>query len=231
MPLGSGTTGVRRLEIEHEGTLVRAVFRHVDEYEKNLRMRDDQNYAGFYDRYSAECAAYELGRMLGLDMIPPAVLRRVGGDRGSVQLWVEDSMTAGDRNERGLQPPDNGHWRRQQAVMRVFDALIAKSGRNTGNRLIDEDWNLWLIDHSRAFQTPRGDTSFATVNQIPVEFWPRSSNSTMTRSGIDYATISTQHSCARSRSDTRNWWRTSPTSSTSVGPAPYSSNRRAVRGA
>lgn len=34
---------------------------------------------------------------------------------------------------------------------RVFDALIANSDRNAGNIIIDDDWNIILIDHSRAF--------------------------------------------------------------------------------
>jgi hypothetical protein len=169
--LGSGTTGVVRLEVEHAGATVRAVFRHVDEYEQNLRMRDGTSYVAFYDRFSGECAAYELALMLDVQMVPPAALRRVAGSRGSVQLWVEGAMTEGARNERGLEPPDTARWRRQQAIMRTFDALIANSDRNTGNSLIDADWNLWLIDHSRAFQVPRGDISFATVNQLPSDLW------------------------------------------------------------
>lgn len=169
--LGSGTTGVKRLEIRYEGIVMRAAFRHIDVYERNIRLRDGSNFSGFYDRFSAECAAYELGQMLGLDMIPPAVLRRVGSQLGSVQLWVEDAMTEGERTRRGLRPPDSRAWRGQQATMRAFDALIANSDRNTGNSLIDADWNLWLIDHSRTFQIPRGKRSFAQVNQISASFW------------------------------------------------------------
>ena len=169
--LGSGTTGVQRLDIIHDGKKLRAVFRDQDEYERNLRLRDGSSFAGFYDRFAGECAAYELGIMLGLRMIPPAALRRVGGEPGSVQLWVEGAMTEGERNERGLNPPDSQSWRRQQGIMRAFDALIANSDRNTGNSLIDEDWNVWMIDHSRTFQIPRGDPSFATVTQMPVDFW------------------------------------------------------------
>jgi hypothetical protein len=35
--------------------------------------------------------------------------------------------------------------------MRVFDALIANIDRNETNILIDDEWNVILIDHSRAF--------------------------------------------------------------------------------
>ena len=35
--------------------------------------------------------------------------------------------------------------------MQVFDALIHNDDRNGGNFLYDQDWNLWLIDHTRCF--------------------------------------------------------------------------------
>ncbi len=76
-------------------------------------------------------------------------------------------MTEGERATQDLRPPQAMIWRRQQATMRVFDALVHNSDRNTGNSLIDEDWNLWLIDHSRTFQIPRGGVDFKGLSQIP----------------------------------------------------------------
>ncbi len=35
--------------------------------------------------------------------------------------------------------------------MHVFDNLIANSDRNQGNLLVDADWTIWFIDHSRGF--------------------------------------------------------------------------------
>jgi len=184
--LDIGTTGVQQLDIEYDGKMLHAVFHDVDEYERNLRLRDGTAFTAFYDRFSNQCAAYELGLMLGLDMIPPAVLRRVASEPGAVQLWVEGTMTEGDRAQRGLRPPDSRRWRQQQATMRAFDALIANSDRNTGNSLIDEDWNLWLIDHSRTFQIPRGDPDYAAVNQITPTFWAafRALDEDATRAGL-----------------------------------------------
>ena len=42
-------------------------------------------------------------------------------------------------------------WSRQVRRYRVFDALIANIDRNAGNIIIDDEWNVILIDHSRAF--------------------------------------------------------------------------------
>ena len=35
--------------------------------------------------------------------------------------------------------------------MKLFDDLIGNSDRNKGNLLVDADWHIFLIDHSRAF--------------------------------------------------------------------------------
>ena len=44
-------------------------------------------------------------------------------------------------------------WRQQKQIMYVFDSLLANADRNQGNILIDQQWTLWFIDHTRAFQT------------------------------------------------------------------------------
>ena len=36
---------------------------------------------GYWESYKSEIAAYELDKLLGLDMIPPTVERRVQGER------------------------------------------------------------------------------------------------------------------------------------------------------
>jgi hypothetical protein len=37
-------------------------------------------------------------------------------------------------------------------MMRVFDNLVYNDDRNQGNIYYDADWNIWLIDHTRAFR-------------------------------------------------------------------------------
>jgi hypothetical protein len=36
--------------------------------------------------------------------------------------------------------------------VRIFDQLIYNVDRNLGNLLIDKQWRVWMIDHSRAFR-------------------------------------------------------------------------------
>ncbi len=58
--------------------------------------------SGFWESYKSEIAAYELDRLLGMDMVPPTVERRVGHDLASVQLWVEGCRLLKGRRPVGL---------------------------------------------------------------------------------------------------------------------------------
>ena len=46
---------------------------------------------GFWESYQAEIATYEIDKLIGLGMTPPTVERRIKGNKGSLQFWVEDS--------------------------------------------------------------------------------------------------------------------------------------------
>jgi hypothetical protein len=81
-------------------------------------------------------------------MVPVTVERRVKGDLVSVQLWLDNTTLLKKAQGRA---PDVDKWNRQVYRQRVFDDLVGNIDRNEGNLLIDADWNLILIDHSRAF--------------------------------------------------------------------------------
>jgi hypothetical protein len=104
---------------------------------------------GFFESYRSEIAAYELDKLLGLHMVPPTVERKIDGQTGSAQLWVDDVVLLKTRD--GSSAPDVTAWNRQIFRQRIFDDLIANIDRNQGNLLLDPVWNLILIDHSRAF--------------------------------------------------------------------------------
>ncbi len=84
-----------------------------------------------------------------MGMVPVVVERRVDNDLGAAILWLQ-----GVRSWEAVQPlPKPPTWGQQVARMKMFDDLIGNSDRNKGNMLIDEDWHMYLIDHSRAFVT------------------------------------------------------------------------------
>ncbi len=57
-----------------------------------------------------------------------------------------------ERVQKKIQPPDADSWGREVQVMHVFDQLIFNTDSNATNMLIDKQWHIWLIDHSRAFR-------------------------------------------------------------------------------
>ena len=110
----------------------------------------------FHDSYRGNIAAYRLGRLLHLDMIPVSVERLVEKKHSAVTWWIDDVlMDESARRKDKIEPPDRRAWSDQYHVVRVFDALIDNPDRNLGNLIIDRHWKLWMIDHTRAFGNKR----------------------------------------------------------------------------
>lgn len=152
-PIGRGVAGAERLVLEHEGVRFRAAFRTVDVKVESEPVSGAKRPKEYRDAAIFEAAAYELSELLGLGRVPPAVPRRIDERGGTLQIWMEATRPEVELLEQGaLTPPDESSWRRQKQVMRVFDSLIANNDRNQGNLLIDADWTIWLIDHTRAFK-------------------------------------------------------------------------------
>jgi hypothetical protein len=57
-----------------------------------------------------------------------------------------------DRKKQGIDPPNKDEWNQQMYAVRVFDQLIYNTDRNLGNLVIDKQWRMWMIDHTRAFR-------------------------------------------------------------------------------
>ena len=125
--------------------------------------------SGFFESYKSEIAAYELDKILGMGMVPPTVERKYDGVTGSAQLWVEHCTLLRDRDT--TKAPDMGAWNKQVYRQRVWDNLTANIDRNQGNLLMDDGWNLILIDHSRAF-TGSMNMPFP-MNKIDKEFYEK----------------------------------------------------------
>lgn len=147
-----GVTEPRKALLEMDGIRAHATFKDVDETEERVRLSDGTYVQQLRDFYKFEYAGYQVALLLGLDNVPPTVIRRHGRNDGSLQMWVENSMTDLERREQGLRPPVQLEWMFQVQTMYLFDNLIGNVDRNQGDIVIDSDWKLWMIDHSRAFQ-------------------------------------------------------------------------------
>jgi hypothetical protein len=126
-------------------------------------------YAGHWESYGSEIAAYELDRLLGLRMVPPAVERRLEGETGAAIAWIAPVTMWRDvpREKR----PTGNRWTFQIIRQRMFDDLINNDDRNQGNLLIDGDGHLCLIDHSRAFVANKSLP--VKLEKIDASLWAR----------------------------------------------------------
>ncbi|MBA2565978.1 MAG: hypothetical protein H0V09_11235 [Gemmatimonadetes bacterium] len=104
------------------------------------------------DSYRYNLAAYELGKLFGLRFIPPCVEREFGGRDAAFTWWIDGAMTFAEMKAQGLSPPDGVAWNHQQFVVGIFDELIYNTDRHSANLLVDPQWRVWMIDHTRAFR-------------------------------------------------------------------------------
>lgn len=154
--LSRGITGAKRLTLGQEGVEARVVFHHIDRSEPGpRRLSNGRTVMYLRDSYKSQVAAYRLGRLLGLQNIPPTVVRVSGATTGSAQLWIEEAVTEDIRLREGPDLPDHNLWNQTVADMWVFDNLINNIDRNQGNMLVDSFGSLWLIDHTRSFGQDR----------------------------------------------------------------------------
>ncbi len=151
--IGRGVAGAEKVVLEHDGVRFHAAFRTVNVREQSSPVNGAKRPKTYRDAAIFECAAYELSELLGIGRVPPAVARRIDGESGTIQIWMEETRPEVVVIEQGVfDPPDAVRFYRQKQIMRLFDILIANSDRNQGNLLIDRNWNIWFIDHTRAFR-------------------------------------------------------------------------------
>lgn len=136
--LGEGITKPLKVTLLHEGRQIDAIWKPLGRF----------NPASL-ERYEAEVAAYRLSRYLNLDMVPPTVPRRIGNRLGSVQMWVHGYKQAA-KVEGTPSNQELSDWSQAVARMKFFDELIDNPDRHAANYLVDDTWNVVLIDHSRA---------------------------------------------------------------------------------
>ncbi len=88
---------------------------------------------GHWESYKSEMAAYELDKLLELQMIPPTVEKRVKGDLGAAVMWVGPVQSF--KQMGGPPTPPAAHadsWNRQLSKAKMFDNLINNQDPNLG---------------------------------------------------------------------------------------------------
>ena len=150
-----------------------AIFHDVNQYNPVQKLVNGTVVLNFRVSYIFEPAAYELSRLLGLDNVPPVILRKLQFKSGSLQAWVENTMTERSRIRDNLKAPDKVLWSKQIWNRRVFDNLIYNTDRNQGNTLIDRNWRVWLIDHTRTFRREKELRTPELIIQCGRKLWEK----------------------------------------------------------
>ncbi|MGH8204091.1 MAG: hypothetical protein ACREST_05735, partial [Steroidobacteraceae bacterium] len=164
--LDTGITEPQRVTLRKDGVELRAVFKRL-----SVSFEDGAAARSFdADRFEYELAAYQLDRLLDLDMVPVTVQRTVGRHKGILQFWVDGSINLRQMLEQKLQPSGWCPTNPQYNLMNVFDLLIHNTDRTQENALFTRDWMLVLIDHSRSFGTSLKAPALLYKN--PVELPP-----------------------------------------------------------
>ena len=84
-----GTTGSRRATLS-DGTLTHDAHVQTIDVRKAVYEGERGTEIDFRDYWGFNVAGYRLNKLLGLDIVPVTVERRVDGDPASVSWWIDD---------------------------------------------------------------------------------------------------------------------------------------------
>lgn len=98
--------------------------------------------------YRREVAAYRLSRFLGWNFVPPTVERDGPHGPGSVQLFIDHDPESHFFTQR-----EDSRFVPQLLRMVVFDYVANNADRKGGHCLLDEQGQIWGIDHGLCFHT------------------------------------------------------------------------------
>jgi hypothetical protein len=149
----TGVTRPYRLTLSDGKLTHDAGFQSIDIFKSSERFDDGTTEINFRDSYHFNIAAYELAKLVGLHhMMPVTVERKWKGKKGSLTWWIDAQMSERERHEKKIGVPDIGAWNKQMHCLRVFSQLVYDKDRNLTNVLIGQNWEIYMIDFSRAFR-------------------------------------------------------------------------------
>jgi len=112
---------------------------------------------GYLEGWQYEIAAYRLDKLIGLNMVPPAVERDFQGKPGALVYWATSEYSLLKVVEEKIAIPKEAfeHTENMKYLVRAWDSLVANDDRTQQNLLYTKDWRVIAFDHSRSFRSTK----------------------------------------------------------------------------
>lgn len=157
--LKKATIGPNRTPI---GRRTDAYFVDLDDGETKrrgvLRFTDNPRPMRPADSYKYTIAAYELDKLLDLNLVPPTVEIKDSGKKASLQLVIETQLNERKRQLEKTEPPDPETFYNTLEDLFVFENLVYCSALCEQQDTLDDiliepgkGWKVWRVDLTQAF--------------------------------------------------------------------------------
>ena len=156
-----GRTEPWRVELDDETVKRRAMFKHVSRCRPHM----------LPDCYKYEIAAYELSKLLRLNIVPPTVSREIKGIPGSLQMFLEDCVSLQTIQRRNLELPDPDKFEKSILDINVFENLTYCPFDEEDIWVHFEDGKVYRVDFSEAFAPHHELTPECKISQSSQELY------------------------------------------------------------
>lgn len=166
---------------EKQSSVTRTVAYFVDLDDGNikrggfLKFTDNRRPNFVADSYIYGLAAYEMDKLLDINIIPPSVEREVEGQKASLMLLIDREMDEGGRRLRKTMPPDPEKFFNALEEIKVFEHLVYSTSlcleSDLEDVLITPQWKVWRVDFSEAFVPSPGLIQGCEITRCSRKFY------------------------------------------------------------
>jgi len=108
---------------------LKAIFKYVNRSRPSL----------FSDSYKYEIAAYKVNKILGINLVPPVVERKINGQTGSLQIMIENVLTERNRKIQNIEPEKPDVFKNDIDTIKIFEILVNDQCNDSEDILIQKD--------------------------------------------------------------------------------------------